>query len=245
MGQFSVLAKKDGYIVAMAPAESYLDPTTSQFDRSLSHPYPEWKDLQPNFRYHGHNTYAYLLAEYGTTLISSKEKDDDRSNSIEDDKGVPIRSDPPQPTTTTEISSSPPLSPLPLSPDDSSSSSSSSSSSGSSSSGAKGILVDTFDFVTIQLYEGVQQPVFSLIRSYTHTFIDYEQPINCAFSIHVLWLTNYCHHITYCCCLYFLLLLTYGYGCCTVTRIFPHAISHLHSKHTRLSRVSRLDRVSV
>ena len=63
MGHFSVLAKRAGYIVAMAPAESYLDPTTSQFDRSLSHLYPEWSDLQPNFRYHGHNTYAYLLAQ--------------------------------------------------------------------------------------------------------------------------------------------------------------------------------------
>jgi hypothetical protein len=39
MGEFSQLAKKDGYIVAMAPAESYLDPTTSEFDRKLSHLY--------------------------------------------------------------------------------------------------------------------------------------------------------------------------------------------------------------
>jgi len=36
MGQFSVLAKRAGYIVAMAPAESYLDPTTSLFDRLVS-----------------------------------------------------------------------------------------------------------------------------------------------------------------------------------------------------------------
>ena len=33
MGEMSQLAKKDGYIVAMAPAESYLDPTTTLFDR--------------------------------------------------------------------------------------------------------------------------------------------------------------------------------------------------------------------
>ena len=70
IGEFSMLAKRDGYFVAMAPAESYLDPSTSAFDRSLLHTYPEWKELQPDFAYRGHNTYAYLVSKYGTTKLS-------------------------------------------------------------------------------------------------------------------------------------------------------------------------------
>ena len=61
MGEMSQMAKRDGYFVTMAPAESYLDPTTSQFDLSLKHNYPEWESLQPNFHYHGRNSYAYML----------------------------------------------------------------------------------------------------------------------------------------------------------------------------------------
>lgn len=64
MGKFSQLAKENGYLVSMAPAESYLDPTTSKFDRSLQHEYPEWDN---KFAYHGHNAYAYLLSKYGKT----------------------------------------------------------------------------------------------------------------------------------------------------------------------------------
>lgn len=71
MGQLSQLMKRDGYIVAMAPAESYLDPTTSTFDRSLRHTYPEWDPIVPNFSYRGRNTYSYLLSRYGTTVVGS------------------------------------------------------------------------------------------------------------------------------------------------------------------------------
>lgn len=73
MGQLSQLMKNDGYIVAMAPAESYLDPTTSMFDRSLRHTYPEWDPLVPNFSYRGRNTYGYLLSRYGTTVVGNDE----------------------------------------------------------------------------------------------------------------------------------------------------------------------------
>lgn len=68
MGQFSQMAKYiDGYIVSMAPAESYFDPTRNGFDRSLLHGYPEWEpELDPPFRYHGLNAYAYLIAKYDT-----------------------------------------------------------------------------------------------------------------------------------------------------------------------------------
>lgn len=67
MGEMSQLAKADGYIVSMAPCESYIDPTTIVFDESLTHNYPEWEELQPSFNYHGHNTYTYLLTQYGVT----------------------------------------------------------------------------------------------------------------------------------------------------------------------------------
>mmetsp|Transcript_23017 Transcript_23017/g.31548 ORF Transcript_23017/g.31548 Transcript_23017/m.31548 type:complete len:414 (+) Transcript_23017:2707-3948(+) len=65
MGRMSQLAKQDGYLVCMAPAESYLDPRMSGFDRSLLHEYEEWQQIQPGFAYHGLNTYAYLLHKYG------------------------------------------------------------------------------------------------------------------------------------------------------------------------------------
>ena len=70
MGQLSQLLKKQGYVVAMAPAESYLDPTTSEFSLTLNHNHPEWTALQPKFLYRGRNIYAYLLARYGKTSLS-------------------------------------------------------------------------------------------------------------------------------------------------------------------------------
>lgn len=66
MGRISQLAKQRGYIVAMAPAESYLDPMTAPyFDRSLQHDYDEWEGIIPPFLYHGRSVYAYLLSRYG------------------------------------------------------------------------------------------------------------------------------------------------------------------------------------
>ena len=64
MGEFSQLLKKEGYIVSMAPPESYLDPTTSEFSLSLLHNYPEWEKEFAKFTYHGRNVYAYLIAKY-------------------------------------------------------------------------------------------------------------------------------------------------------------------------------------
>lgn len=64
MGDMSVLAKAEDYIVAMAPAQSYLDYSTPEFSRSVTFaPHEPW---QQDFFYHGRNTYAYLLAEYGS-----------------------------------------------------------------------------------------------------------------------------------------------------------------------------------
>jgi chitinase len=65
MGEMSQLGKQAGYVVSMAPAESYMDPTTSAFDEELLHSYPEWEELQPNFHYHGLNPYAYIYQKYG------------------------------------------------------------------------------------------------------------------------------------------------------------------------------------
>lgn len=45
--------------------ESYFDPTTSAFDRNLTHSYPEW---HPDFKYHGHNPYALLIAAFGSVV---------------------------------------------------------------------------------------------------------------------------------------------------------------------------------
>ena len=61
MGEFTELAKRDGYIVSMAPAESYVDITSSKFSRNVNLTYPEHED----FTYHGWNVYAYILAKWG------------------------------------------------------------------------------------------------------------------------------------------------------------------------------------
>lgn len=72
IGAFSQLAKRDGYIVSMAPAESYLDATTTAFDLRLTHAYDEWAGVAPPaFTYHGRNVYAYLLSRYGTTTTTT------------------------------------------------------------------------------------------------------------------------------------------------------------------------------
>ena len=64
IGEFSKLMKEEGYIVSMAPPESYLDSTTSEFSLALTYNYPEWEKEVPDFTYHGRNAYAYLIAKY-------------------------------------------------------------------------------------------------------------------------------------------------------------------------------------
>lgn len=65
VGQFSEAAKADGYLVSLVPPESYFDVSTSLFDSSLLHPYPEWK---PDFAYHGHNPYSYIWSRYNAAF---------------------------------------------------------------------------------------------------------------------------------------------------------------------------------
>ena len=72
IGEVSKMAKKEGYVVSMAPMESYLDPSTTLFNRSLLQPYPEWENLAPNFSYHGRNVLAYLLAKHGEVSLEEE-----------------------------------------------------------------------------------------------------------------------------------------------------------------------------
>ena len=67
VGKFSIAAKADGFIVTIVPPESYYDITTSVFDLSLLHAYPEGP---ASFQYHGHSAYAYLQSRYGGGVAS-------------------------------------------------------------------------------------------------------------------------------------------------------------------------------
>ena len=67
MGRISELAKQDGFIVGMAPPQSYLDIEESRFSRyvNLTDPKREWHN---DFHYFGHNVYSYLLSKYGDSI---------------------------------------------------------------------------------------------------------------------------------------------------------------------------------
>ncbi|KAL7530946.1 hypothetical protein ACHAWF_003566 [Thalassiosira exigua] len=64
MGEISRMMKNDGYVVTMAPPQSYLNFDDSNFSRfvNLSVPTRRW---QSQFEHFGRNVYAYLLAKYG------------------------------------------------------------------------------------------------------------------------------------------------------------------------------------
>jgi len=67
MGEMSQFAKEDGYIVTMAPPESYLDFTNNDFSRYVNLTYPK-DDWHFDFSFHGRNLYSYILAKYGTYI---------------------------------------------------------------------------------------------------------------------------------------------------------------------------------
>lgn len=141
MGEMSQMGKLDGYIVSMAPAESYMDPTTDQFDTSLLHNYPEWVELQPDFYYHGHNSYAYLLYKYGYILqpLTSEE-----SMNI---FGTP---NPEKPVESVSVN------------------------------GSQVSLVPTFDFISIQLYEGYSHILYNITersQSSVEYLVDYVRSV--------------------------------------------------------------------
>ena len=62
VGEMSVAAKADGFIVSLVPPQSYFDVSTSRFSRSLTLAYSDW---HPEFHYRGANSYSYLVAKYG------------------------------------------------------------------------------------------------------------------------------------------------------------------------------------
>lgn len=64
MGHISQLMKEDGYLVGMAPPQSYMNFDDTSFSRSvnLTEPNRRW---HPEFHYFGANVYSYLLAKYG------------------------------------------------------------------------------------------------------------------------------------------------------------------------------------
>jgi len=64
MGSICQFAKQNGYIVSMAPPQSYLDIDTPRFSRyvNLTDPDRHWHS---DFNYFGANVYAHTLAKYG------------------------------------------------------------------------------------------------------------------------------------------------------------------------------------
>lgn len=63
MGAISQRAKSAGWLVSLAPPESYFTPATSEFNRTcLALPIGGW---HPEFRFAGRNAYAFLIAAYG------------------------------------------------------------------------------------------------------------------------------------------------------------------------------------
>lgn len=66
MAEISRLAKQDGYLVSMAPPQSYLDLTgDGSFSRFVNLTDTSRGGWHSEFSYYGRNVYAYLLARYG------------------------------------------------------------------------------------------------------------------------------------------------------------------------------------
>ncbi|KAG8464201.1 hypothetical protein KFE25_003264 [Diacronema lutheri] len=63
IGELSVLAKRNGWLVSLAPPQSYLTASTPAFNRTALQPALGWP--HSHFRYAGRNAYAFLLAKYG------------------------------------------------------------------------------------------------------------------------------------------------------------------------------------
>lgn len=67
MGCISRMAKERGYLIGVAPPQSYLDTHNSKFSRSVVL-VDEDRHWHNDFHYFGSNVYAYLLAKYGDYL---------------------------------------------------------------------------------------------------------------------------------------------------------------------------------
>lgn len=67
IGTMSQAGKSAGYLMSLVPPQSYFDPTSSGFDRSLRHSYPDW---HPEFHYRGRNVYtAWVSTRYGRSEV--------------------------------------------------------------------------------------------------------------------------------------------------------------------------------
>lgn len=67
IGNVCKMAKAEGYITSLAPMQSYLDPTTSDFSRHLTFQADEFDGILPQpFKHQGRNAFAYLLARFGS-----------------------------------------------------------------------------------------------------------------------------------------------------------------------------------
>ena len=67
VGGIMELAKQDGYIITMAPAQSYLDIHSKRFSRYLNTTDPD-RQWHKDFDHFGENLYAYWLAKYGASI---------------------------------------------------------------------------------------------------------------------------------------------------------------------------------
>ena len=67
MGTISKSMKHDGYIVAMAPPQSYMNFDNPHFSRYVNLTEPE-RPWHPDFHYFGANVYSFLLAKYGNAI---------------------------------------------------------------------------------------------------------------------------------------------------------------------------------
>ncbi|KAL7509575.1 hypothetical protein ACHAWX_000765, partial [Stephanocyclus meneghinianus] len=92
MGEISRMLKEEGYIVTIAPPQSYLNIRNRNFSRfvNLTSPTRTWHS---KFHYFGSNVYAYLLAKYGKYIdlvsIQFYESYSDAAMAVYHDKMLP------------------------------------------------------------------------------------------------------------------------------------------------------------
>ena len=119
-------------------------------NRDVTFPYDEWSALQPDFKYHGRNLYTYLLSKYGKTRIYPRGSENRQIDNVKESMMIPVEEGVAPIDHPLEMELHPlggiskaalDLVPLPLSNSDK-------------------VDIDTFDFVTLQLYEGYSHVLY-------------------------------------------------------------------------------------
>ena len=137
----------------------------------MTHDYPEWNVLQPNFKYHGRNVYAYLLLKYGETKTSISKmnkgvRDDNEgemniknneNNEVNEKRSKNVKENGDE----NEIDKGNNREKNETDIDGKSDINNKSVQNINNNSINDDIIVDTFDFITVQLYEG-----------YSHTYYE-------------------------------------------------------------------------